>query len=547
MASSEENLGEIFFNCGESTDSEAEEVEVCGNDDHIAGELDETGEAAEDESMRGAKLGISEAVAQENYFMAGQEVEEEEDRITLDGNIYLITREVDEILDKIVADLNLPYKPSPFQRVSVNALGSQKTLILVSPTGSGKFDVPLLSILVLREKLNNDKGVAIITQPLTSIMNSKMVNRICDVAVLSMTGDLKTSCSEEDADLSCDVADLLDGRFPVLLGHPESFDSPLGQYILRELQRKERLLLVCIDEFHQGGEAHWSAFRPSMMRLSTGLRLYGVKNCPSVCMTATSTGKEIDEVVKALGLRTPPVILTSSPILNHLKFSIIRRPSNNFGLEGTVTSKGLRNEGLLDLVDRVYLRQFVEDLEAGVEPKKAIIFSRQNGVLGSIYSHLMDITKFKYRDCRDSPFVLNHSSLLPPTEKVITDRASEISLYLSSNKMLLGIDLPQIDIIIFLRPYNQLAALVQGGGRGGRRMENGLRRRVQVYQFYNSQDFSMQNKLMSPDMKRICMSRECTRQLLEDYFVGDSETSDKPAPDPNWCCHNCDLRKMLQD
>ena len=43
---------------------------------------------------------------------------------------------------------------------------------------------------------------------------------------------------------------------------------------------------------------------------------------------------------------------------------------------------------MVDLVDRVYLRQFVEDLEAGVEPKKAIIFSRQNGVLGSIYSHL---------------------------------------------------------------------------------------------------------------------------------------------------------------
>ena len=406
-------------------------------------------------------------------------------------------------------------------------------------------DVPLLSILVLREKLKNSKGVAIVTQPLTSIMNSKMVNRICDVAVLSMAGNLKTSCSEEDAELSCDVADILDGRYPVLLGHPESFDSPLGQHILKELQKNERLLLVCVDEFHQGGEGHWSAFRPDMMRLSTGLRLYGVQNCPSICMTATATKKEIDDVVKALGLRSAPVILTATPVQSHIKFSIIRRPSNNFGLEGTTTKRGVRNPGLLDLLDRVYLRQYVEDLKVGAEPKKAIIFCRGNGVLGSIYSHLMNLTGYRFNDCRDAPFVMNHSSLLPPTEKVIIERASEISLYLSTNKMLLGIDLPKIDIVIFLRPFNQLAALVQGGGRGGRRMENGMRRRVQVYQFFNSQDFTSQNKLMSSDMKRICLSSECTRLLLKDFFVGDSETRDDPTQDPSICCHNCDLQKLL--
>ena len=73
----------------------------------------------------------------------------------------------------------------------------------------------------------------------------------------------------------------------------------------------------------------------------------------------------------------------------------------------------------------------------------------------------MELTKFRYTDCKDAPFVMNHSSLLPPTEKVLSDRADEISLYLSSNKMLMGIDLPEIDIVIFLRPYNQIAALVQ--------------------------------------------------------------------------------------
>ena len=109
--------------------------------------------------------------------------------------------------------------------------------------------------------------------------------------------------------------------------------------------------------------------------------------------------------------------------------------------------------------------------------------------------------------------------------------------------MLLGIDLPDIDVIIFLRPYNQLAALLQGGGRGGRRMENGRRRRVQVYQLYNSQDFTTQNKQMSPDMKRICLSQKCTRSLLKEYFVNDSEENmDEEAVEIGHCCHNCDIR-----
>ena len=313
---------------------------------------------------------------------------------------------------------------------------------------------------------------------------------------------------------------------------------------MRELQRLERLILVCIDEFHQGGEGHWSSFRPNMMRRSTGLRLYGVERCPSIAMTATATNKEIDDVVTALGFRRKPVILTSSPVQSHIKFSMIRRPSNNFGLEGTVTKKGIRNPGLMDLLDRVYLHQYVEDLRTGAVPKKAIIFCRGNGVIGALYSHLMCLTQYKYRDCRDAPFVMNHSSLLPPTEKVLAERASDISLYVSSNKMLLGIDLAKIDFVIFLRPYNQVAALVQGGGRGGRRMENGMRRRVQVYQFYNSQDFTTQNKLMSPDMKRICQSGDCTRFLMEDFFAGDSESQEKQCQDPNQCCHSCDLKKV---
>ena len=529
-----EDVFQEDYRVEESSDSEEEVVDDAEQDNSI--------EEVED------KLSISEVQAKMNLAAAGTEVEEEEERITVGGNAEGMSPEIDDILDAIVEELAMPYMPCQFQRVAINALGRMKSTILVVPTGSGKTNIPLLATLVLRRKLKNEKGVGIITQPLSSIMNEKRNNMICKAAVLSMAGELTTSSDgDENTNLSCNLADLLNGVYPIIFGHPESFDSKLGQHILRELQRLDRILLICIDEFHQGGQGHWESFRPQMMKGSTGLRLYGVKNCPSLSMTATATQKEIEEVVAALGLREKPVILTSTPVQSHIKFAIIRRPSNNYGLDGSVTERGVRNPGMMDLLLRVALRQYLDDLEQGKQPKKCLIFCRGNGVLGAIYSRMMELTNYRYKNCRDSPFVMNHSSLLPPTEKVLAERSGEISLYLSSNKMLLGIDLDKIDVIIFLRPYNQLAALVQGGGRGGRRMENGKRRKVLVYQFYNSQDFTSQNKLMSLDMKRVCQSQKCTRVLLKEYFVGNSEEQKEEVEDKTHCCNNCDRKLMLNN
>ena len=236
-------FAEVYDN-ESSDDSEEEDIQ----DSFDRGMPDD-----EQVEQSGVKLAISESLARGNYEAAGTEVEEECDRITVAGNFHLLNPNVDEVLANIVTELNLPYKPSDFQRVAVNTVGMLNNLVLVSPTGSGKMDVPLLAALVLRERLNISKGVAIVTQPLTSIMNEKIHNKICEVATLSMTGALKTSSKDEDdASLSCDLEDLLDGRYPVLMGHPESFDSDLGQHILRELQKLERLILICIDEFHQG-------------------------------------------------------------------------------------------------------------------------------------------------------------------------------------------------------------------------------------------------------------------------------------------------------
>ena len=56
----------------------------------------------------------------------------------------------------------------------------------------------------------------------------------------------------------------------------------------------------------------------------------------------------------------------------------------------------------------------------------------------------------------------------------------------------MGVDVPGISVIIFLRPLNMVHYLVQGGGRGGRRTgtTSGVRQKVIVYVLWNKSDLA---------------------------------------------------------
>ena len=112
----------------------------------------------EEELVSSGKLDISKELADRNYEAAGVEVTEEEEGITLDDHYNLLDPLVNLKLDEIVAELKMPYSPTNTQRIAVNAIGQMKNVVLVSPTGSGKLNVPLLATLVLRSQLKKPKG-----------------------------------------------------------------------------------------------------------------------------------------------------------------------------------------------------------------------------------------------------------------------------------------------------------------------------------------------------------------------------------------------------
>ena len=477
----------------------------------------------EDEEVQpagGDGLAISQELARRNYREAGSTVEEQGEPIKLQDYASMLDTTVLGQLEELLSTLGLPYSLVDFQRIAVVTLGMGRSVVLVVPTGSGKMTVPLLAALLVRLIQGVPRGVTLITQPLSALQLEQVGNVICPVAVLSMSGAL--SCSHEE---------LYNGDYPVLLAHPESYDTPEGQRILEELRRQQLITLVAVDEFHT--LLHWKNFRGSMLTSSSRLRAFGREDAPILIMSATATKKEISTVMKSLSLRTEPLLLATNPVLKHIKFSVVVKPPQAYGFDGRGEGKG----GLKDLLWRIYFKQWMADREAGIAPKIAIIFAKKLPQLLLVHTWLQKLTGEV--SAATAPFCMVHSHLPPPTEKVILENVAkqQYSVIAATTRFMVGIDTKRADFVIFLEPFDELAALVQGGGRGGRRQADGTRRKVQTYLLFNGHSLTSKNTEMDEEVRRMCRSATttCTRDVLHDYFnLGRKEKGQEGGHD--WCC-----------
>ena len=187
-----------------------------------------------------------------------------------------------------------------------------------------------------------------------------------------------------------------------------------------------------------------------MKTVTARLRVFSLPGAPIVAMSATATEPEISGMISNLGLREKPVVLRASPVQAHHKFVTVRRPPNNCDLEGRIDSLGREKPGLIQVLNRIFLRKYIEDMRQKLPVKKGLILFRTE-------KHMLDVFEYvreqlpEYDDLNTIPYVMNHGGLGPATTRNIISRKNEISLYLSTSKMLLGIDIEQISVIIFVR------------------------------------------------------------------------------------------------
>ena len=119
-----------------------------------------------------------------------------------------------------------------------------------------------LATLLLRKVMKIESGVSVGTQPLSIIMEEKMRDKTFATAVVTMCGQIKQSLDDKgEAVLSRPIDGILQGDCPILIGHPESWCNPVGQDLLRRLQKNGQVIFNFVDELHQGLESHWSSIR----------------------------------------------------------------------------------------------------------------------------------------------------------------------------------------------------------------------------------------------------------------------------------------------
>ena len=231
--------------------------------DVFAGLDDDEEEDEKCEEEDNSKLSISPEHADDNYANAGRHMEEVEDTVKIEDFKEHLSERANAALDDVDKNLNLPYETAPFQRIAINCIVENKSVVLVKECGSGKMDVALKGALVKRVTEGEPRGLTIVVQPLSSLMQEKMNNKIASSAVLSMGQELTVmgeGVDGEKAVLSCSLEELFSGKVALLFGHPESFSTPLGQHILSKAQKENLILLIVLDEWHASDE--WDNFRP---------------------------------------------------------------------------------------------------------------------------------------------------------------------------------------------------------------------------------------------------------------------------------------------
>ena len=168
-----------------------------------------------------------------------------------------------------------------------------------------------------------------------------------------------------------------------------------------------------------------------MKTVTARMRIFSVPGAPALAMTATATESEVNSMIKNLGLRDKPVILRASPIQDHIKFSVVKRPPNNHGMDSELDSNGVLKAGLLPVLDTLYLKRFVENTLQGIPVKKCLMLFRTQKHMIDVHDYVREkLPNFKDQMLR--PFIMNHGSIGPITSDHIINRKNEYDLFLST-------------------------------------------------------------------------------------------------------------------
>lgn len=313
----------------------------------------------------------------------------------------------------------------PTQQIAVDHLLNNSDLLAVLPTGTGKSLIYQLTGLMLPH-------LTIVISPLLALMFDQvkqLQNKNIEAA--------SWNCLTPPAMKQQILRRLRNGELKFLYLSPEKLRSPMVSAILE----RQAISQLCIDEAHC--VTQWSdEFRPQYGYIGSWLKWYQRRQTrPLVsAFTATTTQQGVDDIISRLNLNEPKIVSLAC-FRPNLRYQIVEIPSENW--------------------KRQILRYILT------------VWQDQLGGIALIYaSTRLDVfwlaTWLTSNGFPQTQYF--HAGLSPEQKSQIMSslNSGNNQILVATNAFGLGIDLPNVRLVLHHSPPASLAAYVQEAGRAGR-------------------------------------------------------------------------------
>ena len=298
------------------------------------------------------------------------------------------------------------------QREIIESICAGRDTLGLMPTGGGKsicFQVPALAM----------EGVCVVVSPLVALMKDQ-VARLYELGIKAVA--VHSGMRRDQIVVALENCIL--GDYKILYVSPERLASELFLTKLRHMN----VSFVCVDEAHCISQWGYD-FRPSYLKLQQLRRMVDV---PVLALTATATAAVIDDIQDKLGFRERNVFKMS-----------FARPNLCYGVCG--------NTDTLSSIKRL-LEQH--------EGSTIIYVNRREGARGC--AELLVANGYRA--------TFFHAGL-SEVEKDVRQREwreGSVRIMVATSAFGMGIDKPDVRLVIHLGPPDSLEAYYQEAGRAGR-------------------------------------------------------------------------------
>lgn len=340
-------------------------------------------------------------------------------------------------------------------------LDGRDTLGLM-PTGGGKsicFQVPALM----------SEGLCIVVTPLISLMK----DQVLQLKRRGIRAEAVYSGMMRD-----DIIRVLDnavlGGYKLLYISPERLSSEL---FLAKLARMRQVSMIVVDEAHCISQWGYD-FRPSYLQIATIRRLLPVENVPVLALTATATPKVVDDIQERLGFRKKNVFSMSFERKNLIY--VVRETEDRAG-------------------EMLHILQ-------GVPEGSAIVYTRTR-------QQTVDIARYLEEN---NITASNYHAGLTDAEKdyrQINWTKGRVRVMVATNAFGMGIDKPDVRLVIHYHMPDSLEAYFQEAGRAGRDGKTSYA--VLLYNYHDLKTLNRRVAETYPDLNYVKQTYENVSYFLQ--------------------------------